>query len=51
MEVKIMDDNEVIDNELVDKFDAEDTIFNNCINDFSEFPYTLQVMMILPDHI
>ena len=38
MEVKIMDDNEVIDNELVDKFDAEDTIFNNCINDFSEFP-------------
>ena len=33
-----MSDNEVIDNELVDKFDAEDTIFNNCMNDFSEFP-------------
>ena len=35
---KIMSDNEVIDNGLVDKFDAEDTIFNNCMNDFSEFP-------------
>lgn len=33
-----MSDNEVIDNELVDKFDAEDTIFNNCMNDFEEFP-------------
>lgn len=32
-----MSDNEVIDNELVDKFDAEDTIFNNCMNDFEEF--------------
>ena len=32
------DDDDVIDNELVDKFDAEDTIFNNCINDFDEFP-------------
>ena len=33
-----MDDREVIDNGLVDKFDAEDTIFNNCMNDFDEFP-------------
>ena len=33
-----MNDDDVIDNELVDKFDAEDTIFNNCINDFDEFP-------------
>ena len=33
-----MEDFEVVDNELVDKYDAEDTIFNNCMNDFSEFP-------------
>lgn len=33
-----MNENEIIDNELVEKFDAEDTIFNNCMNDFSEFP-------------
>ena len=33
-----MEDLEVIDNELIDKYDAEDTIFNNCMNDFSEFP-------------
>ena len=33
-----MDDKDIIDNELVHKFDAEDTIFNNCMNDFSEFP-------------
>ncbi|WP_298522547.1 hypothetical protein [uncultured Methanobrevibacter sp.] len=33
-----MDNEEVFDNELVDKFDAEDTIFNNCMVDFSEFP-------------
>lgn len=33
-----MDDKEVINNGLVDKFDAEDTIFNNCMNDFDEFP-------------
>ena len=33
-----MEDFEVIDNELVDKYDAEDTIFNNCMNDFNEFP-------------
>ena len=33
-----MEDKDIIDNELVDKFDAEDTIFNNCMNDFSEFP-------------
>lgn len=33
-----MENNQIVDNELVDKFDAEDTIFNNCMNDFSEFP-------------
>lgn len=33
-----MKEDDVIDNEPVDKFDAEDTIFNNCMNDFSEFP-------------
>ena len=38
MVMKIMAGEEVIDNGLVDKFDAEDTIFNNCMNDFSEFP-------------
>ena len=33
-----MDDNNVIDNGLVDVFHAEDTIFNNCMNDFNDFP-------------
>ena len=33
-----MKDLSVIDNGLVDKFDAEDTIFNNCMNDFEKFP-------------
>lgn len=33
-----MDESDIIDNELVDKFDAEDTIFNNCMNDFDKFP-------------
>ena len=33
-----MNDEDIIDNELVSKFDAEDTIFNNCMNGFSEFP-------------
>lgn len=33
-----MKDKKVIDNELVDVYHAEDSIFNNCMNDFSEFP-------------
>jgi hypothetical protein len=36
--VEIMKDNKVIDNELVEVFHAEDSIFNNCMNDFEEFP-------------
>lgn len=32
------DDKKVIDNELVDVYHAEDSIFNNCMNDFNEFP-------------
>ena len=31
-------DKDIVDNELAHKFDAEDTIFNNCMNDFSKFP-------------
>ena len=33
-----MEDNQIIDNKLVDVFHAEDTIFNNCLNDFDAFP-------------
>lgn len=36
--VEIMKDNKVIDNELVEVFHAEYSIFNNCMNDFEEFP-------------
>jgi hypothetical protein len=36
--VEIMKNKDVIDNELVDVYHAEDSIFNNCMNDFEEFP-------------
>lgn len=36
--MEIMKNKDVIDNELVDVYHAEDSIFNNCMNDFEEFP-------------
>lgn len=41
----------VFDNELVDKFDAEDTIFNNCMTNFREFPEYITHYDDIKDHI